>query len=155
MNSAGLRDRKQHLQGSKREVSSSSWGYAIAGWVLLGKIPSRNGWFGDTPILGNHQMNMCSGIEQKKQMEGSSRTYFWHQKDTIWKDIGRDPKEKIYRGPKEHMKGSNRAYVGSRTTQFRDQNYFGDQTEHIRRSNIFWGEERKCLGITRISGDHR
>ena len=28
-------------------------GTPIAGWFLLGKLPSRNGWFGGTPILGN------------------------------------------------------------------------------------------------------
>ena len=32
-----------------------SWGYPIAGWFLVGKIPSRNGWWlGGTPIYRNH-----------------------------------------------------------------------------------------------------
>ena len=28
------------------------------GWFLLGKILSRNGWFGGTPISGNHHINI-------------------------------------------------------------------------------------------------
>ena len=34
----------------------STKGYPIAGWFLLGEIPSRNGWLGGTPISGKHHV---------------------------------------------------------------------------------------------------
>ena len=38
------------------------------GWFFLGKIPSRNGWFGGTPISGNlHISTCCIGQTHKSE----------------------------------------------------------------------------------------
>ena len=64
---------------------SWNWGTPIAGWFLLGKIPSRNGWFGGTPILGNHHINnldVC-GFCKTNNLGWAGRR--WFEELTAWK----------------------------------------------------------------------
>ena len=42
---------------------STNGGTPIAGWFIWWKIPSGNGWFGGTPISGNHHLSSSNHIK--------------------------------------------------------------------------------------------
>ena len=46
----------EHPSWQKSVGVSTHGGTPIAGWFLLGKIPSRSGWFRGTLISGNHHV---------------------------------------------------------------------------------------------------